>query len=67
MGAQGKPEGEMRWALYVIDPRPWSAPLEEVRLKSKKQTGGGDMRPTFWMVLHPAGPGVGAGDRRGQH
>ncbi len=35
VGAQGKPEGEMRWALYVIDPYPWSAPLEEVRLKSK--------------------------------
>ena len=45
--AQTKPEGEMRWALYVtlsplwLDPGEtagqltpsWSAPLEEVRLK----------------------------------
>ena len=48
--AQGKPEGEMRFALYVkvapagwtrveepglmlINPYPWVAPLEEVRLK----------------------------------
>ena len=31
--AQAKPEGEMRYALYVINPYPWSAPLEEVRLR----------------------------------
>lgn len=33
--AQSKPEGEMRWALYVTLSPVWSAPLEEVRLKKK--------------------------------
>ena len=35
VAAQAKPEGEMRYALYVmlINPYPWSAPLEEVRLR----------------------------------
>jgi hypothetical protein len=37
--AQTKPEGEMRFALHVtilpawLDPFPWAAPLEDVRLK----------------------------------
>lgn len=50
-GTQHKPEGEMRWALYIwpsavgprvaepalllIDPYPWSTPLEDVRLKPR--------------------------------
>jgi hypothetical protein len=29
-----KPEGEMR-GLMLIDPYPWAAPLEDVRLKSR--------------------------------